>query len=116
MPTDAERAAADYGSPVSQAEAVRQARVALDRLLVDPVSARVEFGEVARGYRQNGAFGDRLWCYRLPASVWARNGFGGGVGHRAWEFVYRDGRLVEVHAERLYGRHLFMRRVWRDRG
>ena len=112
VPSAEERAAADYGAPISQSDAQRQARVALDHLLVDPVTARVDFGEVGPGWRRGGAFGDLEWGYRLPATVWARNGFGGGVGARAWEFMYRDGVLTGVWAERRFGNVLVSRRVY----
>lgn len=61
------------------------------------MSAQVNFYPIRRGYYHNGMSMSWTYGWVLPASVNAKNSFGGYVGASEWDFFFRDGdRLVAV--------------------
>lgn len=93
-PTAAELEQADYGSPITQEDAEAQATAWLQSVLRDPESLRVSWDPLLKGWRNH--FGETYFGYRLPATVNAKNGFGGYSGAEPYEFMFFNGRLAHV--------------------
>lgn len=107
-PSQAEVNQADYGTPISQADAEAQAKEFLSRTLLDPYSAVYEFGTVAPGWRRDATAVAPLFLtvggavrfgYRLTATVNAKNRFGGYTGAKRYEFLFFNGRLTNAYAD-----------------
>lgn len=101
-PSEQDLASADYGKPMPQAVAEIFATGYLKQRLKDPESARIEWGTIAPGWVRDGVFvrgGGTTVGYLLPASVNAKNSYGGYVGARSYQFMFRDYELVGVWAE-----------------
>lgn len=97
-PTEEERAAADYGAPITQEDAEAQANGWLDRHLKDPDSAQAEWGPVSQGWAREPVFdgGDLMFGYSLEGMVNAKNSFGGYVGAKPYSFLFRDGQMIAI--------------------
>lgn len=96
MPTQQEINSADYGYPISQDDAVNQAKGAFGLYLKDPESARYSFGSVYKGYFVGSAFeGRKLQAgYLLDVTVNAKNSYGGYVGAKPYKFLFRNGKIA----------------------
>ncbi len=113
-PTAEELAAADYGLPISDEEAQRDAERWLSRQLKDPMSAQYQWGKVYKGWIRHAIiYGGRVeYGYRLDASVNAKNSFGGYTGFKAYQFLFRDRVLQTVYGEQsLSGGGTYMGRM-----
>ena len=95
-PTQQEINSADYGYPISQDDAVSQAKGAFGIYLKDPESARYSFGPVYKGYFVGSAFeGRKLQAgYLLDVTVNAKNSYGGYVGAKPYKFLFRNGKIA----------------------
>lgn len=95
VPTQQEINSADYGYPISQDDAVSQAKGAFGIYLKDPESARYSFGTVYKGYFVGSAFeGRKLQAgYLLDVTVNAKNSYGGYVGPKPYKFLFRNGKI-----------------------
>lgn len=92
-PTDAEAAAADYGPPMSQAEAERAVRTYLAGYLRDPGSAQLSAWSAPTTYW----FGTRdtsTYGYLVCVNLNAKNAFGAYVGAQRDGFLLRSGAVV----------------------
>lgn len=96
VPTQQEINSADYGYPISQDDAVSQAKGAFGIYLKDPESARYSFGTVYKGYFVGSAFeGRKLQAgYLLDVTVNAKNSYGGYVGPKPYKFLFRNGKIA----------------------
>lgn len=112
---------ANYGAPITQARARQLAESYLSQVLLDPYSAHVQFGQVYRGYFNEALIygGGARFGYILPATVNARNSFGGYVGNRRYTFYFFNGELELVYADEVmgsgYGRGIVHTRQWSRR-
>jgi len=97
-PTPAEIAAIDYGHPIDQQVAERQAAAYLGRILKDPGSAHVSFGKVYQGYYTSAPIhGSKISAgYMIEAMVNAKNSYGGYTGAKPYRFLFRDGKLTNA--------------------
>lgn len=117
VPSDfngADLALADYGAPIDQPNAMTIAAQFMATHLKDPMSAQWQCSDVAQQYVSNGRLrgGGTLYGWGLQCSINAKNSFGGYVGARQHQFLFRDGRLVAVFGEeRLSGGGTFMNRL-----
>ncbi len=98
--TQQQLATADYGAPVTQAEAESLAKEWLSGYLKDPYSAVETWQPAAKGIVTTSLLdGHReLPGYIMDGSVNAKNSYGGYVGARAFRFLIRDGRVERVMA------------------
>ena len=94
MPTKAQLAAADYGTPIAQEVAETKATAWLQTALKDPDSLRASWGPIKQGWQRDNLFGKAVYGYRLTGDINARNGFGGYTGAQGYIFMFRDGTLV----------------------
>ncbi len=100
-PTAEQIAAADYGSPISQADAQAKATSYLKTTLKDPSSAQIDWDKVDKGWMRDAAIqgGQLYYGYKLDANVNAKNSFGGYVGYRKYMFLFQNGNLAHVYGE-----------------
>jgi hypothetical protein len=100
-PSEQDLKTADYGQPVSQAVAEVFAEAFLKRTLKDPESARIEWGTLAPSWVKPGWMqpSETMYGYLLPASVNAKNSYGGYTGARQYQFMFRNGELVAAWGE-----------------
>ncbi len=90
LPTDEELVGADYGSPISQQEAVRQAKIFLQHELKDPGSAMIDWGPIKKGW--TGYYNTPLqFGYVLSANINAKNSYGGYTGYQQRQFCFLNG-------------------------
>lgn len=103
-PSAEQLANADYGEPIAEDEAKAKAERWIRGVLKDPESARFEWHRFGKGWVHNGLAygGGYTFGYLLVGDVNARNAFGGYVGRRKYQVVFRDGEIVGVWAERPY--------------
>lgn len=103
-PTAEQLATADYGTPITEADAKAKAQVWMRGVLKDPMSAQYEWETFERGWVSKGLLygGGYLYGYRLNGRVNARNSFGGYVGPRRYLFMLRDGDIAAVWGEQAY--------------
>jgi hypothetical protein len=104
-PTQEEISKADYGTPISQEDAQRQAGSFLKRILKDPDSARVDFASVAPGwFREAPIHGGGLkFGYMLNAKVNGKNSYGAYMGYKPYRFMFFNGTITSVYAEQNLG-------------
>lgn len=90
-------ASADYGSPISTAEAAQLATDYMKRTAKDPYSLMVECGDVTRGWTQNKISSRSFFAgYLIDCSVNGKNSFGAYVGARNYRFSIHNGQIVSV--------------------
>lgn len=100
-PSDADLRKADYGSPISQDAAERQAVAYLETKLKDPGSAEYKWSPVERGWARDPVItgGAVYYGYLLVGQVNARNSYGGYVGYRKYQFMFQNGKLRQAWGE-----------------
>jgi hypothetical protein len=100
-----ERASADYGAPISPLEAKRKAEEFFSRNLYDPHSAKYAWGNIERGWlrdiRSPNHVGDVVFGYALDAFVNEKNRRGDYIGYLRYQFIFYEGSIKIVYAERL---------------
>lgn len=98
MPTQSELAGINYGEPVLQDDAERQAKEFLGSQLKDPYSAVYTWQPVNTGWVKAppllGGGMDAGWI--LKGTVNAKNSFGGYVGAKPYQFMFSGGQLAHV--------------------
>ena len=98
MPTQQELSGIDYGNPVLQDDAENQAKAYLSHRLKDPYSAVYDWQPVHTGWVKAppllGGGMDTGWV--LKGTVNAKNSFGGYVGAKPYQFMFREGVLAHV--------------------
>lgn len=98
MPTQQELSGINYGEPVLQDDAERQAQEFMATQLKDPYSAVYAWQPVHTGWvKAPPLFGggmDTGWV--LKGTVNAKNSFGGYVGAKPYQFMFDAGRLAHV--------------------
>lgn len=100
-PTAEQLANADYGVPIPKEDAVAKAEQWVRGVLKDPDSARFEWNQFEKGWARNGLAygGGYTFGYLLTGNVNARNSFGGYVGARKYQFIFRDGEIAAILGE-----------------
>jgi hypothetical protein len=98
-PTQEELAKANYGSPISQEDAKVQATTFFKKYLKDPYSAKIEWGEVRKGWMREAPICDceLQFGYILVANVNAKNSFGGYVGSEPYKFFFKNGLIISIN-------------------
>lgn len=100
-PTQSEQATADYGTPITQADAQAQAKQEyFDKYLKDPSSAQYQWGQVKQawygvGIMANGN-GNVDYGYVLDVNVNAKNSFGGYTGFITYRFMFHSGQIISI--------------------
>jgi hypothetical protein len=91
---------ADYGAPISQADATQLAKTWLNGYLKDPYSAVEEWQPVQKGIVTTSLLDGhkQLPGYMMDGTVNAKNSYGGYIGARAFRFLFRDGKIERVMA------------------
>ncbi len=91
-----------YGSAIEQNDAEKTVINYLQRVLYDPYSARLRFGNVYQGYFQTTpTTGCKVYYgYVLNVGVNAKNRYGGYVGEKLYTFVFYDQRIIYVNNPR----------------
>jgi len=104
-PTQEQLESADYGAPISQQDAKRQATEFFQSHLRDPGSAQYRWGDVERGWQRHAPIhgGRIVYGYTLEVDVNAKNAFGGYVGFRKYRFTFRDGQIETIYGEQDMG-------------
>ena len=104
-PTQEELESADYGAPISQQDAKRQATEFFQSHLRDPGSAQYRWTQVERGWLRHAPIhgGRIVYGYKLDVDVNAKNAFGGYVGFRKYSFIFRNGKIETIYAEQDMG-------------
>ncbi len=94
-PSAEQLAVADYGLRPSDTTAKAIAQSYISERLKDPESARIRWGSIEQSwFRQMG--GKTRFAWRLPASVNAKNSYGGYTGDKPWAFFFRGDQLVGI--------------------
>lgn len=98
VPTQDQIDAADYGSPMVQAEAENLAKQWFANVLKDPESARYQWNKFEKGWAAASLLdgGDHLFGYLLYCKVNAKNSFGGYTGFQNYVFVYKNNQITGV--------------------
>ena len=102
LPTDEELRNADYGTPISQDEAEKIARVVIGSTLKDPQSAQYSWLPIERGwlYTYSVWSGEmHAFGYLLEGTVNAKNAFGGYVGQRVYKVLFHNGKVIRMDGE-----------------
>lgn len=96
--TQSELAAADYGAPQSQDQAVAAAVSWLESYLKDPYSAHYTWQPIYKGIVTTSMLdgGRHLPGYILDGTVNAKNSYGGYTGAQDFQFLIRDGKVLSV--------------------
>src|SRR5438552_8899390 len=84
---------ADYGIQPTETTARTIAQALILARLKDPESARITWGSIDKAWFKED-FGKTRFAWRLPASVNAKNSFGGYVGAQPWAFFFRGDQMV----------------------
>lgn len=97
-PTLEQQAAADYGPPLAQADAEAAAKDFLNSRLKDPFSAVYECGPVEKGFVQAAPLvGQKMqFGWLMNCAVNSKNSFGAYTGSKPYQFLFRDGRIVNA--------------------
>lgn len=95
-PRAEEISTADYGQPIAQENAVKQATLYLETVLKDPESMRAQWGQVQKVWWKNEFQWGYQFGYVLLGMINAKNSFGGYVGAKQYQFYFRDGSLMKV--------------------
>ncbi len=100
-PTQEELAKADYGTPISQAEAEVKARAVLQQVLHRPDSAQIAFQPIYTGYVREHLFqgGKVRFGYILPAEVNTKNFLGFDTGYLPYMFLFFNGEIVSAYGQ-----------------
>jgi hypothetical protein len=104
-PSQEELAKADYGTPISQEEAQKQATLFLPRMLKYPDSAQIQWANVKQGWIRNvqpGA-GGLQFGYVLDANINTKNLDGSYIGYKPYKFIFYNGTIVSVYAQHEVG-------------
>ena len=98
VPTTQEQAAADYGTPMEQAEAEAAAEAHIKARLKDPGSAVFTWKPIYAGYLRGAPIVGRktIYGYLLDGTVNAKNSFGGYTGAEPYQVIFRNGVIVHV--------------------
>jgi hypothetical protein len=104
-PSQEELAKADYGTPISQEDAQKQATLLLPRVLLHPDSAQIQWTNVRKGWIRNvqPGRGSLQFGYILDANINAKNRDGAYLGSKPYEFVFYNGTIVSVYAQQGLG-------------
>lgn len=96
--TKAQLAAMDYGSPMTQDQAVGAAVAWLNSYLKDPYSAHYTWQPVYKGVVTTSIMEGRqqLPGYILDGTVNAKNSYGGYTGAQDFQFLIHDGKVLAV--------------------
>lgn len=100
-PTLEQQAAADYGPSIEQAEAEAAAKAFLGSRLKDPYSAVYECSPIAKGFVQSAPMvGQKMqFGWLLDCAVNSKNSFGAYTGAKPYQFLFRDGRIVNASGQ-----------------
>lgn len=100
-PTQEELAKADFGTPISQAEAEVKARAVLQQVLHSPDSAQIAFQPIYKGYLREHLFqgGKVRFGYILSAEVNTKNFLGFYTGYLPYTFVFFNGEIVSAYGQ-----------------
>lgn len=100
-PSATEQMAADYGVAIDQVRAEEMAKGYIATRLKDPMSAVYAWDTVVKGFSGAAPIAGRklTYGYLLTGTVNAKNSFGGYTGSKAYQFIFRDGRLVYATRE-----------------
>lgn len=98
MPTPEQRAAADYGAPIAQADAEAAAVAFLATKLKDPDSAKYSWMPIHQGFIKDGIVygGNTYYGYELDGYVNSKNSYGGYTGAMPFVFLFQNGNLVKA--------------------
>jgi hypothetical protein len=111
-------AKADYGAPISQAEAEAKASAFLKRHLKDPDSAKIEWGTVQTGWIRDAPIngGQLRFGYVLDANINAKNSYGAYSGYKPYKFLFFNSSLVSAYAQQelrdSYGSTPYMGKIY----
>lgn len=96
-PTRSQLEDADFGPEPSVEEAESIATEYLDAVLKDPGSKIVSFGDIERRWYHIGwRWSPHRYAWGLPATVNAKNSYGGYTGAQGWIFYFRGQLIVAV--------------------
>lgn len=100
-PSEADLRSADYGTPIAQDEAERQAVSYLETRLLDAASAQYKWASIERGWARDAIIsgGGVYYGYLLVGQINAKNSYGGYVGFRRYQFIFQNGKLRQAWAE-----------------
>lgn len=99
VPNNTDLANANLGDPPSQALAETLANAYLKAVLLDPESARVEFGGELRKAWYRDIFAPPKFAWQLDAMCNAKNAFGGYTGRQPFAFYFIGPGLVAVKSD-----------------
>jgi hypothetical protein len=101
---------ADYGTPITQAEAETGAIKFLHDYLKDPQSAICEWNQVYKGVEYDVAFfggkGKPWFGYILKGKVNAKNSYGGYTGAYPFIFVFNNGVITRAYTDDKKSTHM----------
>lgn len=100
-PTQEELARADYGTPISQEDAQRQALEFLKGALINADSAKIDWSPVRSGWLREAR--GLKFGYILDLKINAKNSDGAYIGYKPYRFMFFNGTIVNVYAERELG-------------
>ena len=97
-PTPEQLAAADYGAPVSQQEAVEMVKAYFYAQLEDPESTQYDWGQVKKDWMRDPQVnnGEPMFGYALDVQVNTRNTLGRYTGKMSYKFMFRNGRIRHI--------------------
>ena len=100
-PTQTELAKADYGTPISQEDAQRQALEFLRHVLKDPDSAKTDWSPISPGWTREAPIdgGGLTFGYLLKANINAKNTYGAYIGYTPYKFLFVNGIIASVFAQ-----------------
>ncbi len=108
-PPSAEQVAtAEYGTAISQLEAETAAKAYLRGIMKDPGSIQTGWAPVNKGFFTEAPLdgGRTYYGWQLIGSVNAKNSYGGYTGAREYRFVFHDGKIIAVVAQRPNSRYM----------
>lgn len=86
---------ADYGPVPSDYE--EKIKAEFDTRLIDPESARYEFGKPVKAYDNNIFSGEIDWIgYAVEITLNAKNRLGGYTGRSAYTILFKDNVITDV--------------------
>ncbi len=112
-PTAEEFAAADYGTPISQADAESQAEAWLASYLKDPSSAEKQWKPVGQGWLRDAPIygGSIHWGYKLDGEINAKNSYGGFTGFKSYSFMFHNGQIQTIYGDQRMGDNIVFARI-----
>ena len=97
-PTPEEIANADYGLTMTQRDCQNAVREFVQKTLIDPDSAKYEFGYCSKGYM--GAVPlkgmPKAYGYSVVVSINAKNRFGGYAGRSEYSYLINNGVVIRA--------------------